>query len=624
MHFKHTKAIAKDTGRYKLRRARLARRRQDATEPYSYGSIPWPSSKIRLAEILSGDDAYIYCRMHIVDLDSITSLRIDGKPRTYEALSYTWHGQALTKTILCDGRLLDVTHSLYEALLSLRRPTISRLLWIDAICINQGDLQERSHQVSLMRQIYNRATIVISWIGKEDETTATAFRFIGKIVKQRVSADVSLYASPEAVWSKQIMDSIDLPHFPSHEWEALARLFERTYFRRIWVVQELVVSSNAVVRCGSLTIPWEHVEYTARSLLATGWVTALKQAYGSNVTPNFVQTISNCRAKFAELQDGRGIPLSLLLSSTRRFQATDPRDKIIAVVGLADHRTVGMPVSRILDYETPTAQLYRDVTGTLIRSQRSLTLLSSVEDRSDRSLHELPSWVPDYSVWQRHTVLGVSIRVAHLKFRAAGFTPFSARWTEGSQLLAVNGFCQDKIETVSEKALEHQAQDVDIVLQWLQLAEPLIRSGVLGIDAFWRTLIGDQGRHVYPAPEQYGTHFESYLAHASARKAGYHDVPKFGEDHSVSREANPLLYQAALGYVAQHRKFFTTEKGAIGLGPRSTRPGDLVCILSGGRVPFIVRPEESVFSLIGESYVHGLMEGQAVKNKFEMREFLLG
>ena len=348
-----------------------------------------------------------------------------------------------------------------------------------------------------------------------------------------------------------------------------------------------------------------------------------EQAYGSEVIPNFVQTISNCRASFTELQGGRGISLTLLLGATRRFEATDPRDKVIAVIGLAGHRTVGMPVSRIIDYEKPVAQLYRDLTGYLIQSQRSLALLSNVEDFSYRCFHELPSWVPDYSVWQRHTVLGASIRVGHLNFRAAGHTPFSGRWTEGSQLLPVDGFCRDNVDTVSDTALEHRAKNMDTILQWLQLADPLIRKGKLSIDAFWRTLIGDPGKHIYPAPEQYGTHFESYLAHASARKAGYPGLLVSDKDHNVSRDADSLLHQASLGYVASHRKFFTTNKCAIGLGPQSMRAGDIVCILSGGRVPFILRAEGSEFRLVGEAYVHGLMEGQAVKNGVEMQEFVL-
>lgn len=244
----------KNNGEPKLRQAQLLRRRQDSTQSYSYTPLPWPSSRIRLLEILPGDDAHVFCRMHMANSDSIDSLRIDGKYRTYEALSYTWHGQALTKTIFCDEKLLQVTHSIHDALRALRRSSTSRLLWIDAICINQTDLQERSHQVSIMKQIYSRAALVISWLGKEDEHSATAFQFIEKIIKRHISAGESLHASPDAIWSKQTMDAMNLPHFPSYEWEALARLFERPYFCRIWVVQELVVSSKTVVRCGSLTI----------------------------------------------------------------------------------------------------------------------------------------------------------------------------------------------------------------------------------------------------------------------------------------------------------------------------------------------------------------------------------
>lgn len=142
-----TKPVAKDTGLPKLRQTRFSRRREDFQEPYSYIPLPLPNSTIRLVEILPGEDAHIHCRMHVADLSSIALLRIDGIPRTllYEALSYTWHSQALTDTILCDARLLRVTHSVCEALRSLRRSTISRVLWIDAISINQADLQERSH-----------------------------------------------------------------------------------------------------------------------------------------------------------------------------------------------------------------------------------------------------------------------------------------------------------------------------------------------------------------------------------------------------------------------------------------------------------------------------------------------
>lgn len=147
LSYTHANPIARSTGRYKLRRARLSRRGQDSTEPYSYISLPWRSSKIRLVEILPGEDVNIHFRMHIADLDSISPLRIDEKPRAYEALPYTWHSQALAKTILRDGRLLQVAHSLYEALYSLRRSTINRL-WLDRRNLHKSSRPARTEPSS--------------------------------------------------------------------------------------------------------------------------------------------------------------------------------------------------------------------------------------------------------------------------------------------------------------------------------------------------------------------------------------------------------------------------------------------------------------------------------------------
>ncbi|MCJ1454648.1 hypothetical protein MMC28_005001 [Mycoblastus sanguinarius] len=620
IRYAYTRAATEGGKTYKLRRIQFARPQQASSEFYSYTPLRRPGSNIRLIEILPGDGVYILCKLHIADLDNITSFAIDGKPRTYEALSYTWDHQTLAKTVICDGKVLYVAQNIYDALHTLRRPTSSRIFWIDAICINQSDTDERSHQVGLMRFIYNRATLVTSWLGKEDEYTAPAINLIDRIVKNHVSADVSLKAHPSAIWDNRMMDKMDLPHFPSFEWEALAQLFKQAYFRRIWVVQEMVVASKAVVRCGFMTIRWDYVEYIAQSLLSTGWVRALKQVYGSEVTPQFAQTISNCKGSFSELRGGQGIPLSLLLSATRRFQATDPKDKVIALVGLADHRSLGVSASTILNYSKPVANLYTEITGYLIHNERSLNLLSSVEDISDRRVAGLPSWVPDYSVRQHPTILGTSIRVAHLNFHAAGDTSVSVRWPPSSRVLFVDGFCYDDAEIVSTDSLEQHSDDKHVIRQWLQIAEPLIRRGVIGIDEFWMTIIGNQRTDIYPASEQYGTHLERYVSHATTARQGSLGA-KDARDHSTT--ANSLFSQAALGYLAPCRKFFTTKGGCIGLGPRSMRPEDLVCILSGGRVPFVLREEGNYHRLVGESYVLGLMDGQAVKNKTMFREFRL-
>ena len=602
---------SQETSRYKLWQVQLRRHFQQSSELYSYNQLPKDGSKIRLIELLGEDGPHIHCKMHVIDLEDTHSLLSSGRYGKYEALSYTWQSQASSDYVICNGKVLHVPQILYDALRTLRRATTSRLLWIDQLCINQQDVSERSRQVRLMRLIYNRADLVIAWLGPEDAYTAAAFQLVQTIFTKHISPDVSLDAEPEAIWDKEEMDAMGLPHFPSFAWEALARLFERPYFRRTWVVQEVVVASDAIIRCGSFTISWESVEYIARSLLATGWIRALKKVYGSNCIPNYVQTISNIKASFSELKGGPGIPLSILLNASRRFGATDPRDKAIALVGLADHRSLGSSATAVLDYSKSVEDLYIEVTGRLMKRERSLNLLSSVEDIVDRVFMHLPSWVPNYSIWQRHTILGSSIRVPHLNFHAAGNSPVVARWQTGSRILGLDGFCYDVIETVSTNSLDRQTEDINVVLEWLYLTEPLIRRG-FRIEGFWRALIGERKKSDFPGPEQYGTSFDSYLSHAKAHQQGDTQVLDTRRHQDSSSITNPLVEQATLGYVAPHRKFFTTTKGLIGLGPRSMCTGDIICIMSGGRVPYVLREEKHHHRLIGEAYVHGLMEGQAV------------
>lgn len=596
---------------YKLRQVQLRRHSQQSFEQYSYNQLPKDGSKIRLIELLGGDDPQVHCKMHVVDLEDARSFPSNGQRGKYEALSYTWQSQTLSDYVICNGKVLSVTQVLYDALHTLRRATTSRLLWIDQLCINQENVTERNSQVRLMRLIYHRADLVIAWLGLEDEYTAAAFQLVQTIFTKHVSPDLSLDAEPEAIWDKQQMDAMGLPHFPSFPWEALARLFERPYFRRTWVIQEVVVASDIIIRCGSFTFSWESVEYIARSLLATGWIRVLKKVYGPDCIPNYVQTIGNIKASFSELKGGPDIPLSLLLNASRRFGATDPRDKAIALVGLANHRSLGSSATVVLDYSKSVEDLYTEVTGHLIRSERSLNLLSSVEDIVDRVYMSLPSWVPNYSIWQRHTILGSSIRVPHLNFHAAGNSPVVARWQTGSRVLELDGICYDTIESVSANSLDRQTEDEHVILEWLHLTEPLIRRG-FRIEGFWRALIGERKKGDFPGPEQYGTAFDSYFALAKSRQQGYTQILDTRRRQDSSGITTPLVKQATLGYVAPHRKFFTTTKDLIGLGPRSMCKGDIICIMSGGKVPYVLREERDHHRLIGEAYVHGLMEGQAV------------
>ena len=142
------------------------------------------------------------------------SLQDSGKSiPLYDALSYTWDGPAKPRSIFINEQKLAVTESLYAALLQIRDRGLNQIIWIDALCINQADTEERGQQVQLMAQIYSKATRVLVWLG---ETTDNSHRALESI---RIAAkDESPYA-----WNDEI--SI----------QAVQKLLQRSWFQRIWV-----------------------------------------------------------------------------------------------------------------------------------------------------------------------------------------------------------------------------------------------------------------------------------------------------------------------------------------------------------------------------------------------------
>ncbi|KAF1982758.1 hypothetical protein K402DRAFT_295350, partial [Aulographum hederae CBS 113979] len=87
----------------------------------------------------------------------------------YDALSYAWESDKGTTIIQVDGHHLQVTRNLAHALRRLRRPGVARTLWVDAICINQSDNEEKSRQVGMMKNIYESASFVLIWLGPEPD-----------------------------------------------------------------------------------------------------------------------------------------------------------------------------------------------------------------------------------------------------------------------------------------------------------------------------------------------------------------------------------------------------------------------------------------------------------------------
>jgi len=191
---------------------------------------------------------------------TLTEANLDSC-RTYAALSYVWGNPKLTVPALCNDCDVPITKNLDAALRRLRHPTEIVPCWVDALCINQSDIDERNSQVTLMGDIYSRALNVIIYLGEDDTDSELAFPIV----------DILYGASQDTQRSKEAVYEIlrityfrggdeDIPGYGSARWDAFQNLFRRDWFSRIWVFQEAVLSSpDPWFLCGERKVSWERI-----------------------------------------------------------------------------------------------------------------------------------------------------------------------------------------------------------------------------------------------------------------------------------------------------------------------------------------------------------------------------
>src|ERR1700712_2305203 len=199
---------------------------------FTYAPLRPNSCEIRFIDLQSGPwDAEIQCSIHHGFLDRLTS---------YEALSYTWGDPHTIRSIHLNGCQFDVTANLEVALRYLRQESKARILWIDAICINQRNLKERSEQIKRMRDIYTFATKVIAWTGEADGSSDEAIMLMKKI-GQILDTGKSNDSMPKLEVTLKCFQDLGLE--PTKEnWAALWNFCNRPYWSRMWVIQELFYS----------------------------------------------------------------------------------------------------------------------------------------------------------------------------------------------------------------------------------------------------------------------------------------------------------------------------------------------------------------------------------------------
>jgi Heterokaryon incompatibility protein (HET) len=374
------------------------------------------------------------CELWTAGLIHGPGVAVSGTPDivTYSALSYSWGQGEPTKIITCNGVAVPVNGSLTSALLDLRKEREPVRIWCDALCINQADPVEKAQQVRNMLQIFEKADLVIAWIGRADDWTKTLYRALND-----ESDDGSRHPkqSPHASIKYYLKDG-DRQHDPEclENVSKIVRVaddyLKRPWFRRTWVRQEVFGTSNLILYCGGQTIGLRDF------LTATRQISAFEQWLLSNplqaglasrpdrrqvneterqrlLVPASVSILANSyQHAGTDHHDykppGQRLRYSAhwlqVLNEGVNFEETDPRDKVYGVLGIItsprtkfyvecrpDIQHAEFPIS----YTKSVSEVYQDVVKYLINFDRNLDALQIFESRRNRA-KDLPSWVTDW------------------------------------------------------------------------------------------------------------------------------------------------------------------------------------------------------------------------------------
>ncbi|KAL0952799.1 hypothetical protein HGRIS_007024 [Hohenbuehelia grisea] len=553
---------------------------------------------------------------------------LDEAP-SFEALSYVWGDVSHRSEITCMDSPFLITQNLRDALQTLRSSSAKRLLWIDAICINQADLDERSQQVKLMRDIFLNAKRVLVWLDLEnDENVPAAIALIDNIFAlchqhaQSVGGEVVELAHEKGAFVEISASQLESTTATSEAWDALRLFFGRPWFTRVWCVQEIVVARGSTMMVGQqYTLSWQKVG------VAASWLHANSIEADFDVPAEMAEIpFSNAFFMFDVIPEEED-SLTHTLVHFRDFQATDPRDKVFALLGLLNYG-VGVDAPLItVNYRRPTWKVFADVVSDSITKTGNLTVLSSIHHDSpfDEST-PFPSWVPRWdtspdsmallseynTTWNacsdEHPLQTFDIDTTAQLLYLKGVEFDTIEWT--TDLMSIDSF-KDTKSPVSHPVIE----------AWNKsgLGFEVFRDGPL-IDAISMaaTLTGGMTSDFSTIYEldmdlriEFYSDFLAFMWQLFDAFNRHTDGPKL--DIGLEREGfgDPHRFRIAASRACDQRKLFTTPKGHFGLCPGCAEAGDVVVVLYGGAMPYVLRPSVDNYWFMGEAYIDMIMVGEA-------------
>ena len=538
-------------------------------------------------------------------------------------------------------------------------------LWIDALCINQADLGERSSQVLLMKRVFECAQGIIIWLGEGGRKSDEGMELMEKFAplaaaaarKQQPFTDEGTEeedreernggVEKEAIQHQKLEDGIirfgseeNFIEFTDDQWQAMGGVLNRSYWRRAWIVPEATTTAPFIptdttsinddsstspslfgipkqqpiqVWCGQKTISFATIIAANKGAYLVRQRSDLR-----NVLNHEISTLElNGRRR---QQYGHCGGLIELLMRMRFFKATDPRDKVYAVLPLVSDRD---KVAKRLkpDYTLSVEAVYTKLAVEAIRGDGSLHIIGTAGMRRKVAV---PTWVPDWSFFcgsafgrvapcnegtgRSATASSNNVHESSnsdtqhtVVFKAAGDTTLSLTIDSSNRILRVRGRVIDFIAGGSMPRWTYPNHDSSVSRKWRGMARPFdapyVNEQCTRGDAFERILTAD---------------FKIFSAVALEGQRGHRIDTR-------SRAGNIFEpYDMSINQATYYRRLIATRRGYLGLAAHAVKPGDFVCLFYGHPFPVVLRRKGTHWLFNGEAYIHGLMDGEAMAE--DMRE----